>query len=91
MEEVQKPVKKDVDTIKQSLTSHILKTNNHIKNTDKNFKVMNQALTSHIKKTAQNFKTINYILTNHVTDTDKKIDNFRKEVNIKLDTLLKKQ
>ena len=52
----------------------------YIEKTDENF-----------KKTDENFKEVKLALTNHVTDTDKKIDNFRKEVNDKLDKILNKK
>ena len=60
---------------------------------DKAFYVVTDRLSS-IEKTLVHHEArmgnIEALLTNHVTDTDKKIDSMREEINSKLDQILKK-
>ena len=77
VDEKLKPVQLEMTTVKDSLLSHIQKTDKSFKAVDENFKTVNESLL----KINNRMTEIDKQLTNHVTDTNKKIDGLKSDIS----------
>ena len=79
LDEAQKPLKSDIQTIKNSLISHINKT-------EANFKTLTGYLTNYVTDTDKNINTLNTKVDSLKNDTNKNIGT----LNTKFDSLNQK-